>query len=74
MSSARLYQIVARPREAAVWLPLEEAVQMFDGGYGEAQLTFKVKEPDGLVRLLCQEEIDTFRALAPTHGTKSAGW
>lgn len=72
MPSVRLYQVATRPPASPTkveWLPLEEAARVFDGGYGDAQLTFKVKEPDGLVRPLCQEEMDTFRALAPTNGT-----
>lgn len=72
MSSVRLYQVATRPPASPTkieWLPLDEAARLFDGGYGDFQLTFQVKEPDGLVRTLCQEEMDTFCALAPTHGT-----
>lgn len=64
----RLYQIVLVPREPAVWLSFEETAQAFDGGYSDAQLTFQVKEPDGLVRTLTQGEMDTLRLFAPTHG------
>lgn len=68
MSPVRLYQVVSKTN--IQWLPLEEAAALFDGGYGDVELTFKVKEVDGLVRPLCQVEMDSFRALAPTHGAR----
>lgn len=60
----RLYQIILTPGKEPVWVPKLPAALTYDGGYSEARLTWLVKEPDGLVRGLSQEEMEDLLSIA----------
>ena len=60
----RLYETFTHGGQETHWLPLWEAALLFNGGYGDSDITLKVRETDGLVRSLSQGEMEQMLRIA----------